>query len=257
MTPLFTLENLRFAAGGRTLLHGLDLSLPAGQITALIGHNGSGKSTLLKLLARQQRPTSGMIRFDGQPLEALKPRAFARQLAYLPQKPAPTDGMTVAELVALGRYPWHGALGRPTPADRAAITEAITACGLEPMQDRMVNTLSGGEAQRAWIAMLVAQDAQCLLLDEPTSALDIAHQIEVLTLIDRLCRTQNRSIVIVLHDLNMAARFAHHIIALRQGQVVFQGTPDALMTPATLQSVTGVAMDILPRTDAVPVALPR
>lgn len=256
MTDLFSLNRVTFQASNRRLLSDLTLRIPAGQVVALIGHNGSGKSTLLKLLAKQQAPTAGQITFAGQDLTRWRGRAFARELAYLPQKPGATDGMTVAELVALGRYPWHGPLGRPDNTDRNAIQSAIQACRLEHFEDQMVSTLSGGEAQRAWIAMMVAQETACLLLDEPTSALDIAHQIEVMALIASLRQKRGRSVVVVIHDLNMAARFADHIIALRQGSVVFQGTPQELMTPDILHHVTGVPMRVLDNAGGHPVAVP-
>lgn len=165
-----------FRVPGRTLLHPLSLTFPAGKVTGLIGHNGSGKSTLLKMLGRHQAPSDGEVLLDGQPLDSWGSKAFARKVAYLPQQLPPAEGMTVRELVAIGRYPWHGALGRFGAADREKVEEAIALVGLKPLAHRLVDSLSGGERQRAWIAMLVAQDSRCLLLDEPTSALDIAHR---------------------------------------------------------------------------------
>ena len=175
----FTLNNLSFRVPGRTLLHPLSLTFPAGKVTGLIGHNGSGKSTLLKMLGRHQPPSEGDILLDDQPLASWSSKAFARKVAYLPQQLPQAEGMTVRELVAIGRYPWHGALGRFGVADREKVEEAIALVGLKPLAHRLVDSLSGGERQRAWIAMLVAQDSRCLLLDEPTSALDIAHQVDV------------------------------------------------------------------------------
>lgn len=182
----FALRNISFRVPGRTLLHPLSLTFPAGKVTGLIGHNGSGKSTLLKMLGRHQPPTEGEILLDTQPLESWSSKAFARKVAYLPQQLPPAEGLTVRELVAIGRYPWHGALGRFGAADREKVEEAISLVGLKPLAHRLVDSLSGGERQRAWIAMLVAQDSRCLLLDEPTSALDIAHQVDVLALVHRL-----------------------------------------------------------------------
>lgn len=186
MSALFELENVTFSVEGRTLLQPLTVSIQAGNMTALIGHNGSGKSTLLKILARQHVASAGKISFAGKKLDKWGEREFARKLAYLPQQTAPATGMLVKELVALGRYPWHGALGRFGSIDRQKVDEAIELTGLRPFADRLVDTLSSGERQRVWLAMLVAQDAECLLLDEPTSALDIAHQIEVLSLVRKL-----------------------------------------------------------------------
>ncbi|EPX75884.1 ABC transporter ATP-binding protein [Salipiger mucosus] len=256
MTALFTLDAVTFKVPGRTLLEGIDLELPAGRITGLIGHNGSGKSTLLKLLARQTRPAEGTISFQGCPLPDWTARGLARRLAYLPQNLPAAEGLTVRELAALGRYPWHGALGRPGPEDLAATEGALGACGLQVFADRRVDTLSGGEAQRAWLAMLIAQEADSLLLDEPISALDIAHQVEVLALVQRLCRDRARSVVVVLHDLNMAARFCDHIVALKGGALAFEGPPRELLTPERLHAIYGTRMEVMTRADGSPVALP-
>lgn len=256
MTALYTLSDVTLTVPGRTLLHGLDLSLPQGEVTGLIGHNGSGKSTLLKLLARQSRPTSGTIAFAERPLHGWPTKELARHLAYLPQHPPAAEGLSVRELAALGRYPWHGALGRPDAEDRAATEAAIAACGLEALAERRVDTLSGGEAQRAWLAMLIAQEAQTLLLDEPISALDIAHQVEVLSLVQSLSRARGRSVIVVLHDLNMAARYCDHIVALKSGRLVFEGHPEALMTPDRLHDIYGARMEVMTRADGSAVAIP-
>lgn len=256
MSTVFEIDHLSFAVPARPLLEEITLNLPLGQVIGLIGHNGSGKSTLLKLLARQIKATSGQIRLDGQPLMTLRDREFARRLAYLPQHLPPAEGLLVRELAALGRYPWHGALGRPDATDHAAVAAALDACTLGPLADRRVATLSGGEAQRAWLAMLIAQEARVLLLDEPISALDITHQVEVLRLVQSLSHAQGRTVILVLHDLNMAARFCDHVVALRGGRLAFEGTPDALMTREMLHRVYGTGMEVLTRADGTPVALP-
>ncbi|NHF72750.1 ABC transporter ATP-binding protein [Paracoccus xiamenensis] len=255
MTPLFQIRNLSVDVPGRRLLHGLNLDLPQGQMIALIGHNGSGKSTLLKALARQI-PSAGHVAFEGRALSDWPARDLARRLAFLPQSPPPAEGMTVRELTALGRYPWHGALGRFGPADDAAVDAAIHECGLDPFATRLVDTLSGGERQRAWLAMMLAQQAGTLLLDEPISALDIAHAVEVLSLVRRLCRTQGLSAVIVLHEVNMAARFCDHIVALKGGRLAMQGTPADLMQAEALQAIYGLPMEVLRRADGQPVTVP-
>ena len=224
----FALRNISFRVPGRTLLHPLSLTFPAGKVTGLIGHNGSGKSTLLKMLGRHQPPTEGEILLDTQPLESWSSKAFARKVAYLPQQLPPAEGLTVRELVAIGRYPWHGALGRFGAADR------------------LVDSLSGGERQRAWIAMLVAQDSRCLLLDEPTSALDIAHQVDVLALVHRLSQERGLTVIAVLHDINMAARYCDYLVALRGGEMIAQGTPAEIMRGETLEMIYGIPMGILP-----------
>lgn len=243
---LFKLENVSFAVEGRTLLQPLNLSLPARQVVGLIGHNGSGKSTLLKLLARQQPVTAGTVCFEGKALSAWGDRQFARKVAYLPQQTPAAPGMLVKELVALGRYPWHGALGRFNQTDQEKVSEAIALTDIGAFADRLVDTLSGGERQRVWLAMLVAQDAECLLLDEPISALDIAHQIEVLDLVHRLAKDRELGVIVVLHDVNMAARFCDEIIALHSGRMIARGTPDVLMTPTQLEAIYGLPIGIMP-----------
>ncbi|MCB4768153.1 ATP-binding cassette domain-containing protein [Ancylobacter sp. Lp-2] len=254
--PLFDLDGVSFSVPGRVLLAPLTLSLPAGRVIGLIGHNGSGKSTLLKILARQQPASAGSLRFSGRALGEWNDRGFARKLAYLPQATPAAAGMLVRELVALGRYPWHGALGRFSDLDRRKVEEAIELTGMEGFADRQVDTLSGGERQRAWLAMLVAQDADCLLLDEPTSALDIAHQLEVLALVRRLSAVKELSVIAVLHDINMAARFCDELLALREGQLIARGTPAEIVTPARLETIYGVPMEVLARGDGTPLAVP-
>ncbi len=242
----FSLTDVTFRVPGRTLLHPLSITFPVGKVTGLIGHNGSGKSTLLKMLGRHQKPSEGEILLNSQPLDSWGSKAFARQVAYLPQQLPAAEGMTVRELVAIGRYPWHGALGRFGVADRELVVEAISLVGLKPFAHRLVDSLSGGERQRAWIAMLVAQDSRCLLLDEPTSALDIAHQVDVLALIHRLSQERGLTVVAVLHDINMAARYCDNLVALRGGEMIAQGTPEALMQSDTLEHIYGIPMGILP-----------
>lgn len=243
--PLYRLEQVSFAIPGRTLLEPLTLDLPARSVVGLIGHNGSGKSTLVKLLARQQPCTTGAIRFEGRALDGWSVKEFARKVAYLPQQPPAAGGMLVRELVALGRYPWHGALGSFSATDRRKVDEAMALTGVDSFADRLVDTLSGGERQRAWIAMLVAQDAECLLLDEPTSSLDVAHQVEVLALVQRLARERDLGVVVVLHDVNMAARFCDDILALNRGRLIARGTPQAIMTPRQLEAIYGIAMGVI------------
>ena len=239
------LEQVGFVAGGRTLLHPLDLTLDACSVTGLIGHNGSGKSTLIKLLARQQQPASGTLSFAGKALHAWNSRAFAREVAYLPQQLPTADGMTVRELVALGRYPWHGALGRFTAEDRERVEDAMAVTDVAHYAGRAVDSLSGGERQRAWLAMLVAQDCRCMLLDEPTSALDVGHQLAVLELVRTLCVSRGMTAVIVLHDVNMAVRFCDHIVALREGRLLLRERAARVMDAAQLEAIYGVPMGVI------------
>ena len=243
--PLFRLEAVDFSAAGRRILSGLELTIETGEVVGLIGPNGSGKSTLVRLLAGQTRPDEGVITFEGRPLDAYRGRELARRLAYLPQTPPQTDGMTGGELVALGRYPHHGPLGRLSPADHEAIEAAMERTDTTGFRDRPVDALSGGERQRVWLAMLLAQGAGCLILDEPTSALDVAHQAEMLALIRALSAEAGLSVLIVLHDINMAARTCDRLIALKNGRIVADGAPATIMRPDILQTIYGVAMGVI------------
>ena len=242
---MIRLEQVQFCLGSRLLLQPLDLQIPQGQVCGLIGHNGLGKSTLIKLLARQQSATGGRILLDGQDLATYSSREFARLVAYLPQQPAATDQLTVRELVRFGRQPWHGLLGRFGPDDQRAVERAMALTQIEPYVDRLVESLSGGERQRVWLAALIAQQTRYLLLDEPTSALDVAHQVEVLALIRQLSHELDLGVVLVLHDINMAARYCDRLVALREGALLRQGTPEELMTSATLEAIYQLPMQVL------------
>ncbi|MFM0099353.1 ATP-binding cassette domain-containing protein [Paraburkholderia nemoris] len=243
--PLFELDQVRFDIGGTRLLDDIDLSISRECVTGLIGHNGSGKTSLMRLLARHHVQGGGSIRFDGKPIASWKPREFAQRVAHLPQYTPSTDGLLVRELVALGRYPWHGSLGIFGDDDHSQVEQAMQMTDVSHYADRLVDSLSGGERQRVWLAMLIAQDSRCLLLDEPTSALDIAHQVEVLDLVRTLCAQRSIAAVVVLHDINMAARFCDHIVALRHGRILMQGTPGDIMTAPNLQAIYGVPMNVL------------
>jgi ferric hydroxamate transport system ATP-binding protein len=241
----FITDKIDLVIDGNAILSDVSLCFPQGEVVALVGHNGSGKSSLLKILARQLTPSAGSVAYDGRDLRHFQGRDFARSVAYLPQDLGTGSEMTIRELVGCGRYPWHGALGRFSDLDREKVEAAIAATHIGAFADRVVGTLSGGERQRAWIAMLIAQDARCLLLDEPTAALDIAHQVEVLSLVRQLAHEGGRSIIVVLHDINMAARFCDRIHALKQGRVVASGTPDEILVPDTLNAIYGIDMDVI------------
>jgi iron complex transport system ATP-binding protein len=243
---LYDIEGASFIAGGRTILEPLDLKLAPARIHALVGANGSGKTTLIKLLAHQQKPAAGIIRLLGRPIDAYGDRELARCVAYMPQFTPPAESMTVRELVGLGRFPWHGALGRFSAEDAAKMEKALEQTDLLPLAERLVDSLSGGERQRAWLAMMLAQDTRCLLLDEPTSALDIAHQVDMLALVRELSRERGIGVVVVLHDVNMAARYCDEIIALRSGRMVARGTPDEMLDPTMLDRIYGLAMGVMP-----------
>ena len=247
--PAMVLEDVTFEVAGRVLLEPLRLQFRPRGVTGLIGKNGSGKTTLLKLLARQQAPTRGRIGRAGRPVSSWGEREFARHVAYLPQQTPLATDMTVRELVALGRYPWHGALGRFTATDHEKVESALTLTATDRLADRLVDTLSAGERQRVWLAMLIAQDARLLLLDEPISALDVAHQIEVLGLLRGLSVKTGIAAIVVIHEINMAARFCDEIIALKNGRMIARGSPGELMTVGQLQEIYDVTMGVLPHPD--------
>lgn len=242
----YQLDGVRLEIEGRAILAPLTLDLPRGCIVGLIGQNGSGKSSLVKLMARQMPPSGGELLYEGKPVGRFAAREFARKVAYLTQTPPPVQGLLVREFVAFGRYPWHGALGRFDADDAREVNEAMRLTGVEPLSDRLVETLSGGERQRVWLAMLIAQKADCLLLDEPISALDIAHQIEMMQLIRDLGRQRSVAAVVVLHDVNMAARYCDHIVALRDGKLLMSGPPAELMRAEQLEAIYGIAMGVMP-----------
>jgi len=256
MTQLHT-DSLTLAYDQAVIIDRLDLQVPSGQITALVGPNGCGKSTLLRGLARLLAPRGGAAFLDGKAIHRLPTRELAKQLGILPQSPVAPEGLTVRELVAQGRYPHQSWLQQWAGEDEAAVNAALELTGMTDMAERPVDALSGGQRQRAWIAMTLAQETPIILLDEPTTFLDLAHQIEVLHLLERLNREQGRTIVMVVHDLNHATRHSQHLIALRAGLVVAAGAPAAVVTPTLLREVFGVEADIVPdpRT-GVPLCVP-
>ncbi|OLQ73104.1 iron ABC transporter substrate-binding protein [Photobacterium proteolyticum] len=239
---MYQLANASFEIDGKKILSPTSLTFESKKITTLLGHNGCGKSTLIKLLSRQNTPTAGQVFFNQQLISSFSHLEFAHRVAYLPQHPPITDGVTVRELVCFGRYPWKGAFGRYSNKDYAIVDEAIKKVGLNAFADRFVATLSGGERQRAWVAMLLAQQSQCILLDEPTSALDVAHQHELLALIRELNQSLGLTVIMVLHDVNMAAKFSDQLIALHSGKVIASGSPEDLMTPETLMKIYGMEL---------------
>lgn len=230
-------QALSLAYGENLIIDELDLVIPQGKISVLIGANGSGKSTLLKALARLLKPRAGAVLLDGEAINRLPTKAVARQLAILPQGPTPPEGVTVLQLVRQGRFPYQGPLKQWSEADEAAVREALRATGTEALAERSLDSLSGGQRQRAWIAMTLAQGTEIILLDEPTTYLDLSHQIEVLDLLYELNRKENRTIVMVLHDLNLAARYADHLIAVHNKKVYAQGPPAEVLTATMLREV--------------------
>jgi iron complex transport system ATP-binding protein len=242
-----TLEarGLRVAYDDVVVLDGVDLEIPAGRATGLIGANGSGKSTLLRALARVLRPAGGAVLLDGADIHRLPTRAVARRLGLLPQAPVAPPGMTVEALVALGRHPHRRGFGFLGAADRAAIHAALDRTGLADLAARPVDSLSGGQRQLAWIALALCQETPVILLDEPTTFLDIAHQVEVLEVVERL-RDEGRTIVVVLHDLLQAARHCDHLVALVGGRVRARGSPREVLTAETVRDVFGVECSVVP-----------
>lgn len=253
---MLELNGIRVHRDGRDILRLGNLSVAAGEFTVILGHNGSGKSTLMSLLARQQMPDAGSIRLNNQPIDALSQRDLARQIAFLPQRLPDVAGLNVRELVALGRYPWRGLFGRWRAEDARVIDEAMAQTGVTPFADQLADQLSGGERQRAWLAMLLAQQSPLLLLDEPTSALDLAHQYESMALLRRLNRDTGRGVVVILHDINLAARYADRVLALKGGRLVFDGAPEALLSRDRLSDLYSIDIQLIPRPgQARPVAV--
>lgn len=230
----------------RLVLSQLEIDVADGEIIALVGPNGSGKSTLLRALGRILKPRAGAVYLDGRAISELSTRDVAREMAILPQGPTLTNDMTVLELVWMGRSPHQGIFALPGTADRDAVQSAIEETGVGDMKGRSVASLSGGERQRVWIAMALAQQPRVLLLDEPTTFLDLNHQLEVLDLVRYLNQVHGITVVMVLHDLNQAARYAHRLVVLNEGRVVCHGRPADVLTPDTLREVFGVEASILP-----------
>ena len=248
-------------ASAPPMVEDLDLDVPAGRVTAIIGANGCGKSTLLRGLTRQLAPRAGSIEVLGRDAARVSARDYARTVALLPQHPVAPEGMTVAQLVARGRHPHRGLLGGRAAGDDAAIASALERTDLVELAEREAGTLSGGQRQRAWLALVLAQQTPVVLLDEPTSYLDLSHQVEVLDLVRALPdpRGEGRATVVaVLHELNLAARSADHIVAMAAGRVVAQGTPGEVIVPEVLAEVFGLDADVV--ADPLlghPVVLPR
>lgn len=251
-------EGLTLAYADRTIVDDLDLVLPAGRITAIVGANGCGKSTLLRALARLLPPKAGRVVLDGKALHERPSKEVARILGLLPQSPIAPEGIVVADLVGRGRHPHQRALARWSARDYEVVAEALAATGISDLADRSIDELSGGQRQRVWIAMALAQETDILLLDEPTTFLDVAHQVEVLDLLTDLNRDRGTTTVMVLHDMNMAARYADHLVALRDGRIVAAGDPTAVMTSELIADVFGLDALVVPDpVSGTPLVLPR
>lgn len=222
---------------GTLIVRDLVLDVEQGEIVTLVGPNGSGKSTILRALARLMKPSDGAVYLDGKAIHTMSTRTVAQQLAILPQNPSAPEDLTIRDLVSRGRFAQQAWWRATRSSDRNAIDWALDVTGLAALQERYLDTLSGGERQRAWIALALAQEPRILLLDEPTTFLDISHQLEVMMLLRELNAQNDLSIVMVLHDLNQAARFSHRIIALRDGDILAAGAPEDVMTADVLRDV--------------------
>jgi iron complex transport system ATP-binding protein len=248
-----TNARVRLAAEGVTLAYDesvvvrdLDLELTEGSFTAIVGPNGCGKSTLLRALGRLMRPTTGQVLLDGRAIARTPTREVATVLGLLPQTPVAPDGLTVADLVARGRHPHQSWLRQWSGDDESVVAEALAWTDLAELADRPVDALSGGQRQRAWISMALAQGTDLLLLDEPTTYLDLSHQIDVLELVGRLHAERGRTVVLVLHDLNLAARYAQRLVAMQDGVLVASGTPEEVLTESLLADVFDLEARVLP-----------
>lgn len=257
MTPTLAAERLSAGYGDRLVFEQLDLIVPPGGVTAIVGANACGKSTLLRSMSRLLAPKAGQVVLDGKAVHRMPAKQLARTLGLLPQSPIAPDGITVADLVGRGRHPHQGVFSRWSAADELAVAEALEVTDTVDLADRAVDELSGGQRQRVWIAMVLAQRTDLLLLDEPTTFLDVSHQVEVLDLLIDLNRSRGTTIVMVLHDLNLAARYADHLIAMADGGIHAVGDPAEVLSEQTVQAVFGLDSRVI--TDPVsgrPLMLP-
>lgn len=242
----------------RVILDGIDLSLPQGKVSVIIGGNGCGKSTLLKAMSRLIRPMAGGVYLDGRLVHEMPTKELARELGLLPQSPFVPEGVRVFDLVTRGRYPHRALMQGLQPRDYEAVREALELMGLTELAERPVDALSGGQRQRVWIAVALAQETDVLLLDEPTTYLDIAYQVEILDTLRSLNESRGTTIAMVLHDINLSSRYADYMFALRQGRLICEGTPAEVITQATMAEVFDIECDILPDpASGAPYVIPR
>lgn len=257
-TSRLGVEALTLGYDRRVVSHDLDLAVPDGSFTVIVGANGCGKSTLLRGLARLLSPSRGAVHLDGRAISSYSSKEVARRLGLLPQGQVAPDGITVVDLVSRGRFPHQSLLRQWSAADEAAVTRALDATGSADLADRLVDELSGGQRQRVWLAMALAQETSILLLDEPTAYLDIAHQVEVLELCRHLREDRGYTLVAVLHDLNLACRYASHLVAMKDGRIVAEGDPATVVTEDLVREVYDLDCRIVPCPEsATPLVIPR
>ncbi len=251
-------QNVTLKYDGDPVVHDLTLTIPNGEITTIIGPNGCGKSTILRALARLMRPASGTVILEGQLIHQMPTREVARRLGLLHQQQAPLAGITVEDLVRRGRYPHQAFLQPPSGRDLAAVERALELTGMTKLRRRAVDQLSGGQRQRAWMAMALAQETPFLLLDEPTTFLDVAHQLEVIELVRQINAEEGRTVVMVLHDVNEAAKASHYIVAMKDGRIIRQGAPSEILEPGLLTDLYGIDCDVYPHpVQGHPFCVPR
>jgi ABC-type cobalamin/Fe3+-siderophores transport system ATPase subunit len=244
-TPTLRADGLRVGYDDRTVLSELDIAVPEGGFTVIIGPNACGKSTLLRSLARLLKPSAGAVLLDGKDIHSLPAKQVARRIGLLPQSSVVPEGITVVDLVSRGRHPHQSLLRQWSEIDETIVHDSMVATRVDQLAERRVDELSGGQRQRVWVAMALAQDTPLLLLDEPTTYLDITHQIELLDLCTRLNRDRGRTLVAVLHDINQAARYATHLIAMKDGVLIAQGPPAEVVTAELIEQVFGLRCRII------------
>ncbi|WP_082358010.1 ABC transporter ATP-binding protein [Arthrobacter alpinus] len=245
-SAILSARELSLGYGPRAIVEELSLTLPAGKVTIIVGANACGKSTLLRGLARLLPPSAGVVHLNGVDIHKVPTRALARELGILPQTPTAPDGISVADLVGRGRSPHQGWFRQWTTADDDAVAAALNVTGTAELADRSIDELSGGQRQRVWIAMALAQETNVLLLDEPTTYLDLAHQVEVLDVVSELNARRGTTVAIVLHDLNLAARYADHLVAMKAGSILAQGAPGEVLTAELVRDVFGLESVVVP-----------